>query len=214
MEYCWLDNSSGHPHRGGCKSSKDFSWSHPSFLSLTAEIADQLGKHLSVGPQPASYRSPSALDLLLNSATAYVCVSCCLLTIRHGVLQWRGLEPCATWDTRRVRELQHRNCRQLQNWVLLKVGNNSNALKQIVQHKTFAGRAWFSLVTLGRTWLFHTGPNSGIQFKTTNLSDCIYMQKASWAQLSCPCMYLPGTTLNVLWYPESCTGLQNKCCRT
>ncbi|KAK4824914.1 hypothetical protein QYF61_021429 [Mycteria americana] len=55
------------------------------YVLKEAEIADHLGKHF-VGPEPVSYRSPSALDLLPNSATAYVCVFCCLLIVRCGVL--------------------------------------------------------------------------------------------------------------------------------
>lgn len=129
--------------------------------------------------------NPHQLWTFSQTQPLLTCISCCLLIGGRGLLRdlaaysegSGAMCPGASRDTRVGCQLQRRSCRLLRDWVFLKRRSNSDALKHIFQHKPFSGRAWFSLLALGGTWLFHTGPNSGIQFKTTNLSDHIYRSK-------------------------------------
>lgn len=100
----------------------------------SAGLEDCQRSTLSMEPHPASYIFPLALVFLLGSVTAYVSISCCLLSVRCGYLlahanRSRVMFLSAVWNTYTGCQLCHRNCRLLQFGILLQMGDNADVLK-------------------------------------------------------------------------------------
>lgn len=99
--------------------------------------------------------------------TAYVSISCCLLSVRCCHLlahanRSRVLFPSAVWNTYTGCQLCHRNCGLLQFGILLQMGDNADVLKIFwyffFQYKPFSRRSWFFPTDLRRSLIISYRP--------------------------------------------------------